>query len=565
MVKTLQKKFIFASMIAITILIVILLGTVNVVNIIRLNNHNENLMDMLSGGDRIFMNEDFEGKPEDFNPGDLNSGEFNPGNLNPENSNPEEFNPGGFNPEDSNSKEFDPQDLDSENLNPDELNSEKKATQSNTETDDVDEDDIEADDIEKDGIEEDGIEEDGIEADDIEADDVDEDDIEADDIKADDVDEDDIEADDIEADNANDRYDFNQNRSDNNRKNFRLFDPVLNEDDRLSAVYFVVRLDDNNEVIFSDLSKISTVDEEAASEYAKKVIEEGKEKGKLDDFKYVVSDSPDGHGKTIVFLDIKSESQSILAVAVVSVGIGVLCWISMLLLIIALSKKAIRPIAANIERQKQFITDAGHEIKTPLAIILANTEAMELHNGESKWSKNIRKQTTRLSELMQRMLSLAKMDEGTAKLKFEDLDITKIVNDSVSSFKESAKQKNVTIEKDIEENVICKVDKESVTQLINILTDNAVKYADEDSIINVKLKKHDKHMKLSISNTCSNLPDVPPEKMFDRFYKGDSARTQKSGGFGIGLSVAQAVAESHKGTIKATYPTENTIKFDVEI
>ena len=147
----------------------------------------------------------------------------------------------------------------------------------------------------------------------------------------------------------------------------------------------------------------------------------------------------------------------------------------------------------------------------------------------------------------------------------EELDITKLVNDSVSSFKEPAKQKNITIEKEIEENVICKADKESMTQLINILTDNAVKYADEASTIKVKLKKHDKHMKLSISNTCSNLPDVPPEKMFDRFYKGDSARTQKSGGFGIGLSVAQAVAESHKGTIKATYPTENTIKFEVEI
>ena len=509
MVKTLQKKFIFASMIAITILIVILLGTVNVVNIIRLNNHNETLMDMLSGGDRMFMNEDFGGRPEDLNPGEFNPENSNPENSNPENSNPENLNPENLNPENLNPEnlnpgEFNPENLDPENLNPDELDFEEKATQPNTEED-------------------------------------------------------------VDEDTLNDSYDFNQNRSDNNRKKFRLFDPVLNEDDRLSAVYFVVRLNENNEVIFSDVSKISTVDEEIASEYAKEVIEEGKEKGKLDDFKYAVSESPDGHGKTIVFLDIKSESQSILAVAVVSVGIGVLCWISMLLLIIALSKKAIRPIAANIERQKQFITDAGHEIKTPLAIILANTEAMELHNGESKWSKNIRKQTTRLSELMQRMLSLAKMDEGTAKLKFEELDITKLVNDSVSSFKEPAKQKNIAIEKEIEENVICKADKESMTQLINILTDNAVKYADEASTIKVKLKKHDKHMKLSISNTCSNLPDVPPEKMFDRFYKGDSARTQKSGGFGIGLSVAQAVAESHKGTIKATYPTENTIKFEVEI
>ncbi|MBQ9233168.1 MAG: HAMP domain-containing histidine kinase [Lachnospiraceae bacterium] len=468
MVKTLQKKFIFASMMAITILIVILLGTVNVVNIIRLNNHNENLMDMLSGGDRMFMNEDFGGRPEDA-PED-----FEPGDINPKDVNAEDFESGVFNNEDM---DFVPD--------------------SNRE-----------------------------------------------DIK----------------DTASDK----QERSDS-RKSFRLFNPVLNEDDRLSAVYFVVRLDENDEVIYTDVSNISTIDEETASEYAKQVLNKGKEKGKIDDFKYAISDAPDGHGKTIVFLDIKSESQSILAVVVVSVGIGLLCWVSMLLLIITLSKKAIRPIASNIERQKQFITDAGHEIKTPLAIILANTDAMELHNGETKWSKNIRKQTTRLSELMQRMLSLAKMDEGTAKLKFEEMDISKLVNDLVSAFKEPAKNKNITIEKDIEENICYKADKESITQLINILTDNAVKYADEESTIKIKLRKHEKHVKLSVSNKCSNLPDIQPEKMFDRFYRGDSARTQKGNGFGIGLSVAQAVVEAHKGHIRAVYPASNTIKFEVEI
>ena len=266
-----------------------------------------------------------------------------------------------------------------------------------------------------------------------------------------------------------------------------------------------------------------------------------------------------------MFLDVHTHRQSILAVAIASLGIGILGWVLMLLLIIALSKNAIKPIAENIERQKQFITDAGHEIKTPLAIILANTDALELHNGENKWSKNIRKQTSRLSELMQRMLSLAKMDEGTAKLKFEELDISKIVNELASSFKEPANKRNIKIEKEIAEDVICKADKESITQLVNILIDNAVKYSDEDSVIKIKLKKTDKKMKLSVANICSNLPDIPPEKMFDRFYRGDSARTQKGGGFGIGLSVAQAVAESHKGHIKAYYKDDNEICFEVTI
>ncbi|MBQ9200063.1 MAG: HAMP domain-containing histidine kinase [Lachnospiraceae bacterium] len=442
MVKTLQKKFIVASMTAITILIIVLLGTVNIVNVIRLNNHNNNLMEMLSGGERRFTEDDIGDKPEDFKPDD---------NV-----------------------------MDRESM------SEKEP------------------------------------------------------------------------------YEFKEDL-DSDRSKFRLFDPVLNEDDRISAVYFVVRVDETDSVIFTDTSHVSTIDEEKAQNYALSVLEKDSQKGKIDNYKYVIKENSDKKEKTIVFLDVNSETQSILAVAVVSAGIGILCWISMLLLIVALSKKAIRPIASNIEKQKQFITDAGHEIKTPLAIILANTDAMELHNGESKWSKNIKKQTTRLSELMQRMLSLAKMDEGTAKLKFEELNLSKILNDAVGSFKETANKKDIAFDKEVDDDIYAKADKESITQLVNILIDNAVKYADEKSTIDIRLKKQEKHIKLIIANACSNLPDIPPEKMFDRFYRGDSARTQKGGGFGIGLSVALAVAEAHNGHISAKYKEDNRISFEVSL
>ncbi|MBR1816078.1 MAG: HAMP domain-containing histidine kinase [Lachnospiraceae bacterium] len=455
MIKTLQRKFIVTAMIAITILIVVLLGTVNVVNIVRLNNRNDNMMDMLSGTDRVPDMELPDNKPEEMQ-----------------------------------RPEYDFFDDDG---------------------DDDWEDRLDFDDW------------------------------------------DDLEKKEL------------WNNQDNREDRFRLFNPVINENDRMSAVYFIVRLDENKNIVFTDISRISSVDEDTAAEYAYKVLAKNNSKGKIDNYKYTISEALEGNGQTIVFLDVHSQTQSILAVVIASLGIGVLGWVLMLLLIIALSKKAIKPIAENIERQKQFITDAGHEIKTPLAIILANTDAMELHNGENKWSKNIRKQTGRLSELMQRMLSLAKMDEGTAKLKFEELDISRIVNELASSFKEPAKNKNISIEKEIADNVICKSDKESITQLVNILIDNAVKYADEGSIIKIKLKKTDKKMKLSVSNTCSNLPDIPPEKMFDRFYRGDSARTQKGGGFGIGLSVAQAVAEAHKGHISARYKDGNIIVFEVEI
>ena len=127
-----------------------------------------------------------------------------------------------------------------------------------------------------------------------------------------------------------------------------------------------------------------------------------------------------GFGKVVVFLDTSGDIYSYIRVLFLSAAIGIACWLFMLLFVILLSKQAIRPIAENIEKQKQFVTNAGHEIKTPIAIIQSNTEAMELYNGENKWSKNIKEQTVRLNELMKNLLTLARMDESSTNLMQSD-------------------------------------------------------------------------------------------------------------------------------------------------
>jgi len=210
----------------------------------------------------------------------------------------------------------------------------------------------------------------------------------------------------------------------------------------------------------------------------------------------------------------------------------------MLILVIFLSKKAIKPIAENIERQKQFVTDAGHEIKTPLAIILANTDALELHNGENKWSKNIRAQTIRLSGLMQNLLTLAKIDESNIDATKESFSLNEIIDRTSDMFQEMLIPKNLILQKYYSADVIICANKELITRLVSILLDNAVKYSPCDSIIQIELYKNDKTINLVVANKCDSLPDCPPEKLFDRFYRGDSARTQKGGGYGIGLSAA---------------------------
>lgn len=320
-----------------------------------------------------------------------------------------------------------------------------------------------------------------------------------------------------------------------------------------SARYAAVAIDKNGNIIRTDVTHISSLTEDEATAITEALKNNASGTGAYSGFLYRISDTRTG-GRIIILLDNGMQISSFFTVLFISVGAGIFGWLLMLLLVILLSKKTIAPVARSIEKQKQFVTNAGHEIKTPLAIILANTDAMELHNGENKWSKNIRAQTLRLSGLMQNLLMLAKMDENSAKLPMCSFDISTAAEDTVSAFIEPAALKGVMIEQDIQKGLQLNGNRDSIVQLMTVLLDNAVKYTVSGGMIRAKLSGNEKNITLSIANTCE--PVDHPEKLFDRFYRGDSARTQKNGGYGIGLSVALAIAELHKGTITAENITD---------
>lgn len=341
-----------------------------------------------------------------------------------------------------------------------------------------------------------------------------------------------------------------------------------------SARYAAVAIDKNGNIIRTDVTHISSLTEDEVTAITEALKNTASGTGTYNGFLYRISETKRAEGKVIILLDNGMQISSFFTVLFISVGAGIFGWLLMLLLVILLSKKTIAPVARSIEKQKQFVTNAGHEIKTPLAIILANTDAMELHNGENKWSKNIRAQTLRLSGLMQNLLMLAKMDESSAKLPMCSFDISTAAEDTVNAFIEPAALKGVMIEQDIQKGLQLNGNRDSIVQLITVLLDNAVKYTESGGMIRANLSGNDKNIALSIANTCE--PIDHPEKLFDRFYRGDSARTQKNGGYGIGLSVAQAIAELHKGTITAenitdTSPdnpdinTDNMLMFTVKI
>ena len=326
-------------------------------------------------------------------------------------------------------------------------------------------------------------------------------------------------------------------------------------DDMMGARYFFVRFDADGATVQTNVSHILAVTEEEAQHIAQEIYQGGVQSGYTGSFRYQVAHALDGRSSLVICLDISSQQRSAATVLLVSVFVGLLCWLAMLMLVlvILLSKRAIRPIAITLEKQKQFVTNAGHELKTPLAILLANTDAMELHQGETKWSRNIRTQTVRLNGLMQNLLVLAKMDEGSGSLPTSEFSLSLLAGEVLDFYQEAAAAKGICLAAAIQPDVMLRANRESIVQLLSVLLDNAVQYTPADGSIRAILTKEKNGIVFQVENSVDTPPEEDLERLFDRFYRGDPARTQKSGGYGIGLSAARAVAEVHGGAITARY------------
>ena len=324
-------------------------------------------------------------------------------------------------------------------------------------------------------------------------------------------------------------------------------------DDMMGARYFFVRFDGDGAIVQTNVSHILAVTEDEALHIAQQIYQDGAQSGYTGSFRYRVAHALDGRSSLVICLDISSQQRSAVTVLLVSAFVGLLCWLAMLMLVMLLSKRAIRPIAITLEKQKQFVTNAGHELKTPLAILLANTDAMELHQGETKWSRNIRTQTVRLNGLMQNLLVLAKMDEGSDSLPTSEFSLSLLIEEVLDFYQEAAAAKGIVLRSIIQPEVMLRANRESIVQLLSVLLDNAVQYTPADGSIQVVLTKEKSWIVFQVENSVDTPPEGDLERLFDRFYRGDPARTQKSGGYGIGLSAARAVAEVHGGAITARY------------
>ena len=313
--------------------------------------------------------------------------------------------------------------------------------------------------------------------------------------------------------------------------------------------YFTVTVDENGEVTDCDLDRIAAVDEETAEEYTQTAQQKNKTTGFQGIYRYRVTETEDG--AKYVFLDCRREISNFRTVLVTTISVSLLGLAAVFVLVVIFSRMVFRPVEESIQKQKRFITDASHEIKTPLTIIDANTEVMEMESGESQWTKSTRKQIQRLSGLVQQLVTLSRLDEEKGLEEKCEFNLSEAVSECVQPYESLAqtREKNLTL--NIEEDITYTGDERSIRQLAGILMDNAVKYSSENGNITLTLKKKGKKIFLEVYNDADDLPQGKMDVLFERFYRLDSSRNSGTGGSGIGLSVAKAIVQAHKGKITA--------------
>ena len=366
--------------------------------------------------------------------------------------------------------------------------------------------------------------------------------------------------------------------SDNNGAfpEFRMFDEPFEPEpgrrgDRLDSPelafetrYFSVLFDEDKEIIITNTGMISAVSPSRAETYATKVVNSGRTKGFIGDYRYSVINYDDG-SSLVLFVDCGLSLSNFRNFLAVSVTISAVCLLIISIAVFLISGKAVKPVAESYEKQKRFITDAGHEIKTPLAIINADSDVLMTEVGEdNEWLTDIKKQTERLTELTNELVLLTKMEEGSSSLVFEKINLSSLVEDQADSFKVLADAGKKFLENDIEKDIHINGDKKTIYELLSILLDNAVKYCPEGKKIYVRCYKDDRYARIEVINdTSDDISEADLKNLFDRFYRTDSSRNSETGGHGIGLSIAKAIVEAHKGKISAKKDRPYSIKFKV--
>ena len=317
--------------------------------------------------------------------------------------------------------------------------------------------------------------------------------------------------------------------------------------------WFSVALSEDGTVRNISLIALSDLEEQTAADLALQAAARGGAgPAFLQDYLYVIREDARG-GQTVWFLNCETRLAAVRTLALISglccLGGVLLAW----LFVTLASRRAIEPTLRNMEQQKQFITNASHELKTPLTVISTNMELLQMEQPDSPWVQSTQRQTAQMRHLVDELVYLSRMEEENAPLNPETLSVEPLLREAAEPFAAMAEYQGKTLTLEAEAGLTVRGDRASLQRLLSTLLDNAVKYAAEGGILDIRARGEGRSVILTAANDVAEpLTEEQCRQLFDRFYRADPSRNkEKQGGFGIGLAIAAAIVEKHGGRIAA--------------
>ncbi len=323
--------------------------------------------------------------------------------------------------------------------------------------------------------------------------------------------------------------------------------------DQLQLPYFTVELAGDNTAYVTGGTYSNLDNTEELQQILGLCLQDGRGSGTIDSYNLRYLRRDNGFFQRIAFVDISMEKNTLDDMARSFLQIGGVALVILLGISALLAWWATRPVETALRQQRQFLSDASHELKTPLTVILSNAELLSgaaLEPRPARWADNIHSEAGQMKTLVEEMLTLARADNMPRTAVHTAQSLTDIVTDTVLSFEPVAFEAGKTLTSQIADGVEVEGDGDKLRRLAGVLLDNAVKYADEGTTVEVTLEKADRRARLTVINRCAPIPPEQLRRLFERFYRADASRGEKSG-FGLGLPIAASIVEEHKGTIKA--------------
>ena len=331
-----------------------------------------------------------------------------------------------------------------------------------------------------------------------------------------------------------------------------LFNTGIDSEEFLHSVrYFAVIYDTDNKPVLAITNHIARISDEQAEAYATQVLESGDESGSVEDFKYKVQHNDTN--SVVVCMDVTSQMANVRRVGNIALFIMLAGTLLSYIFIRLISGRMIKPEIKAAEQQKQFITNAGHELKTPLSVIRANTELEMMMHGDDEWNKSTMNQVDRMTGLINDLVLIARSEEKEDVRELSDIDVSKTVSDVTDIFASVAAKNGKTLEKDIPDGIVMRAMEEHVRQLTSLLVDNAIKYCDDGGAVTVQLASKGKGIRISVSNNYAQGEHEDYSRFFERFYRQDKSHNIDKGGYGIGLSIADSIVRKYRGKIDVSW------------